>query len=138
MGLVFIPLILLLFGIVDVGWVMFRQITIGAATREGLRLAAINSFDDGLSEIQVRDKIQDKIIHYGTGLRLKRENIKITVSMSGATLNRPQVTISTTLDHKYIGGMLFLGQDHIMLNSTYQSVIATWTGNPMPRYASTP
>jgi Flp pilus assembly protein TadG len=135
MGLVFIPLVLLLFGVIDVGWVMYRQITLGAATREGLRFAAINSFDSAVTDTGARDMIKDRIIHYGTGLKLQRSNINIAIDNSGAG-GRPLVTISTNLKHQYIGGMLFLGQDDCNLNSTYRSVIATWTGNTVPRFAA--
>jgi hypothetical protein len=138
MALVFIPLLMLLFGIIDVGWVMYRQITLGAAAREGLRTAAINSFDTGLSETQVRDVIKDRIISYGPGLGLKRSDIVITVSLDGGTVNgnQPEVTVDVTLVHGYVGAMLWIGQNSINLKSVYKSAIATWTGNVTPRYSS--
>ena len=139
MALVLMPLLMLLFGIIDIGWVMFRQVTLGSATREGLRMAAINSFDTvNFSGSQIRDQIKDRIIRFGPALGLKRTNIAITVSLNGGTItgNRPQVTIVTTLEHNYVGAMLWIGQNSITLTSTYRSAIATWVGNDMPAYPS--
>jgi Flp pilus assembly protein TadG len=137
MAIVFIPMLLLLFGIIDVGWLMYNQITLGSATREGLRLAAINSFTDTLNEVQARQAIEDRVIAYAPGLHLSRADVVVTVDAAAtATGGRPQVTISVNKQHQYVGAMLWIGQNSINLNSTYRSAIATWAGNENPRYTS--
>ena len=135
MALVIMPMLMLLFGIIDFGWVMFRKISLSGATREGLRIAAMNNFA-GQDKNQARDAIKNKIIRNGTGLRLTKKNISIDVDPSGTatTAYHPQVTITTTLHHKYIGAMQFIGANSIELKSVYRSIVTTWKGNEEPAF----
>lgn len=134
MALVMMPLVILLFAIIDMGFTMFVYVTLHSAAREGVRLAAIN---DPATTTQA---IHDIIIRSAPGLHLTASNITVTVDESAAAMaangDFPQVTITVSRQHDFFGPVAWFGKPSITMTATFQSAIAIWDGNTAANYGS--
>lgn len=135
MALVLPVLLGLLCGVIDVGWCMFRHATLSSATREGIRMAAVNTFPFGWTPDQAKGDIKRAIVASAPGLNLTSADITIHLDGNVGPGNRPRVTISARTPHVFFGPLSWAGANGTVLESRYRSVVATWWQNPAPRFS---
>jgi Flp pilus assembly protein TadG len=76
-------LVVMLFGIIEFGWIMAVQNTLVNATREGARAGVLQGYD--------ADDIEDRVTEYLTPMNLQE---KVSISVTEATEADPVVTVS--------------------------------------------
>ena len=123
MALVFPFLCILLFGIIDLGAVMYKFVSLHSANRRALRVAAMNV--PGTTANQLRGII----VSSAPGLELTSDLVDITISQTGDGLGMPTVQIAVRCQHEFFGPLNWLGERDFTLNSSMRSSVATWPGN---------
>lgn len=104
-------LLLILFGIIEFGWIFTVQETVTSATREACRTASL----PGATDQEIRDRF--KAAMGGT-------NVTVTdgmIAIDHATEDDPVVTINTSIPYSQVtitGMSSFLGFTKSTLNST--------------------
>lgn len=138
MALVLPILLMILFGIIDMGWLLFRWVSLHSAAREGLRIAAMNS--PGPSGADTAPMIKGVIVRSGVGLNLTSSAIRLQALTQAADLTitggQPRINLEVTVNHRFFGSMAWIGQDSMTIQAVYQSAVATWPGNDAINFTS--
>lgn len=85
---VLIPLLVIVFGIIQFGLIFNGQITVTSAAREGARLAVV-----GADDIAVKDRVEDSAV--ALLLNVDRNDIEINRAVDGSKLS---VKVDGTVD----------------------------------------
>lgn len=117
-----LPLVIvIIFGIMEFSYMMFRNATISNATREAARKAGFNRY--------TRTQIKGFVTSNATSVNIAADGIKITTSASDSNYpgNPPSVTVETSVAHQFIMGALF-PVSSITLKSQQRAIIMTYAG----------
>ena len=132
MALVLPILCVLLFAVIDMGYALFVYSTLYSATREGVRIAAIND------PTTTQDAIKNIIVRTAPGLNLKLTDIHIDIRTDGparaANGGQPEVRVRVDRLHQFFGPLSWFGTASINMSSDFRSAIATWPGNENVNY----
>jgi len=82
-------LVLLIFGLFDLGWAIYANNTIANAAREGARLAIVSP------TINNDANVKQRVIAAAAGLNLGNSQISIAPAFSSRTINSP-ITVTVT------------------------------------------
>ena len=113
----------LLMAIVDFGVYLFKVVSIGHATRVGVRSAALNNV--------TRTAIKNAIVSSAVGVQVSAADITITTYAQDPVLpgNPPSVVVTTEMDHQFFASG-FYQFDGIKVRSTFRGIVTTYTGKP--------
>lgn len=119
-------LVVLLFGIIDFGYLVFCHNTMQAATREGMRLAAYND------PTVTNDAIKQRIVQMAPGLELDPATdittIVTTSPVGDVASGDPTVTIVVRRKHYFFGPISWAGTEFWNTKTEMTSAIITRFG----------
>lgn len=111
--------IVLVIGVMELAFMLFKNGSLSYATWEGVRVASLNRTN--------RTNITTQVQALAYGIDLKTAQVKITTIAANATWSDapPTVTIVTTSLHNFMT-LGLIGVDSLTIKSEQTSVVVTW------------
>ncbi|MBI2943210.1 MAG: pilus assembly protein [Candidatus Wallbacteria bacterium] len=118
-----LPLVLgILFAIIDFGYYLFVNVSVSHATREGVRIAAMNN--------RTRAQIRAWIRQTAPGVHIPDSPEAISITTSAAdpefTGNPPSVTVTVTFSHDFLVPLFMIGRQNANVYATSKSIVQTF------------